>query len=173
MYELKPISREAIPRALERAERYRLLNEPYEAESICRDILRTEPGNQRALVTHLLALTDQFGRRPEAGVTGAREVLAALSDPYERSYYGGVICERWGKAQLRRSGPGATALGWLKEAMALFEEAMGNSPAGNEDAVLRWNACARLLNRETRGAANPPGGGESPHPLSDDEMPMR
>src|SRR6266496_5947017 len=32
---LKPISRAAIPRALERAERYRLLSEPEQAESIC------------------------------------------------------------------------------------------------------------------------------------------
>jgi hypothetical protein len=34
-FDLKPISIASIPRALEKAERYRLLNEPEQAESIC------------------------------------------------------------------------------------------------------------------------------------------
>ena len=59
-FELKTLSPEAVPRALEKAERYRLLNEPGEAESICLDALDVEPDNQEALVTLLLALTDQF-----------------------------------------------------------------------------------------------------------------
>ena len=42
MFELKPLSREAIPAALEKAMRYRLLNEPGAAESICHDVLRTD-----------------------------------------------------------------------------------------------------------------------------------
>ena len=54
MYELKRLTKEAVPRALEKAERYRLLNEPTEAESICQDILRVEPDNQPALVVLLL-----------------------------------------------------------------------------------------------------------------------
>ena len=60
MFELKPLSEKAVPRALERAERYRLLNEPAEAESICQDVLRIEPENQQALISLLPALTDQF-----------------------------------------------------------------------------------------------------------------
>ena len=56
MYELKPLSREAIPAALEKAHRYRLLNEALEAESICRDILAADPVNQEATVTLLLAI---------------------------------------------------------------------------------------------------------------------
>src|SRR5579864_3525344 len=58
--ELKTLSLEAVPRALAKAERYRLLNEPGEAESICRDALDADPDNQDALVMLLLALTDQF-----------------------------------------------------------------------------------------------------------------
>ena len=34
-FQLKTLSPEAVPRALAKAERYRLLNEPGEAESIC------------------------------------------------------------------------------------------------------------------------------------------
>jgi len=48
---------------LTKAERYRLLNEPEEAESICRDILDVDPTHEAALVNFLLALTDQFPRR--------------------------------------------------------------------------------------------------------------
>ena len=38
-FTLKPISKEAIPRAIQKAERYRLINQSWAAESICRDIL--------------------------------------------------------------------------------------------------------------------------------------
>ena len=60
-FDLKPISAAGIGEALEKAERYRLLNEPSLAESICLDVLRIDPENQHALVMLLLALTDQFG----------------------------------------------------------------------------------------------------------------
>ena len=60
MFELKKISAEGVPEALEKAERYRLLNEPRLAESICLDILEIEPANTRAIVTMLLAITDEF-----------------------------------------------------------------------------------------------------------------
>jgi len=58
--ELKSLSVEGIPAALERAQRYRLLNEPSQAESICLDILATEPENQPAITLLLLSLSDQF-----------------------------------------------------------------------------------------------------------------
>src|ERR1700728_2609279 len=104
MFELKPISPEAVPVALAKAERYRLLNEPWQAESICRDILRINPEHDLALVMLLLALTDQFGK----GVTAseAREVLAHLKDPYEQAYYAGIISERWADALIRKGSPG-------------------------------------------------------------------
>jgi hypothetical protein len=145
MTELKPISREAIPHALEKVERYRLLNEPAEAESICRDVLRADPGNQRAQVLFLLTLTDQFGRG--TGVNEAREVLGKLEGEYERAYYEGIVCERQGKALLRgtAAGSASSAHDWLREAMRAYEGAEAIRPAGNDDAILRWNACARLL----------------------------
>jgi len=147
-YDLKPLSKQAIPSALAKAERYRLLNEPGEAESICRDVLRADPENQEATVMLILALTDQFGRKPGLGVGEARDLLPRLSQEYDRAYYGGVISERWGKAQLRANVPGAVGYHWLREAMASFQTAMALHPASNEEAVLRWNACARLLNNQ-------------------------
>src|SRR5262245_22833338 len=107
MFSLKTISPDAIPGALERVERYRLLNEPELAESICEDVLSIEPDNQRALVMLLLALTDQF-HNDRAGCMGrARELLDRLHSEYERLYYAGIICERRGLARLSRGGQGS------------------------------------------------------------------
>jgi hypothetical protein len=145
MLELKQISKQAIPRALAKAERYRLLNEPHEAESICRDVLRTEPRNQEALVALVLALTDQFGSRHGADMSKAREALAQVTDEYERAYYGGIIYERWAKAQFEARVPTHLALDWVEEAMTLYERAEALRPGGNDDAVLRWNSCLRFI----------------------------
>jgi len=147
MFELKPLSKEAIPAALDKAMRYRLLDEPGEAESICHDVLRIEPENQHALVILLLALTDRFGKGYAVGITQAQEVLPRLRDPYERAYYAGLVSERRAKAQLRQSGPGSgfAAYQLLREAMARYEKAEAIRPAGNDDALLRWNACARMI----------------------------
>lgn len=149
MFELKTLSKEAVPKALEKAERYRLLNEPVEAESICRDVLRIEPENQSALVTLLLALTDQFEEHIADAVVQAREILPRLRGAYERAYYAGIIAERRAKAQLRRGGPGSgyTAYATFREALDWYEKAESLRPPGNDDALLRWNTCARILER--------------------------
>jgi tetratricopeptide (TPR) repeat protein len=146
MFELKSLSREAVPAALEKAYRYRLLNEPMEAESICRDILEVDPGNQEATITLLLALTDQFEERPQC-FDQARELLCQLQDEYTRIYHGGIVRERKAKVQFRRSGPrtGHNAYDWFRQAMEHFEKAAEIRPAGNDDAILRWNTCARIL----------------------------
>ena len=147
MFEFKPLSQEAIPAALEKAMRYRLLNEPGEAESISLDVLRTDPENQQALVILLLALTDRFVKGYAVGVTQAQEILPRLRGPYEQAYYAGIICERRAKAQLQRGGPGCgfEAYGFLRDAMVWYEKAEALRPAGNDDALLRWNACARII----------------------------
>ena len=147
MFTLKPLSPEAIPAALEKAMRYRLLNEPGAAESVCHDILRTDPDNQEALVTLLLALSDRFGKGYAVGFLEAGEVLVRLRDPYERAYYHGILCERRGKARLHRGGPGSSfeAYDYLCEAMESYEKAEAIRPPGNDDALLRWNACARMI----------------------------
>jgi hypothetical protein len=148
MFELKRLSHDAVPRALEKAEHYRLLNQPWAAESICLDVLEAEPGNQHAIRELLLARTDQFGTDRGGGVERARTALAQLTDAYERAYYAGLICERRAKAQLDQRAPGAgfVAYEWIREAMTCYEEAEAVRPDGNDDALLRWNTCARLLN---------------------------
>jgi len=147
--EPKPISRDAVEHALQKAERYRLINDPSSAESICLDVLSVDPDNQQALVTLLLAITDQFPEAPTEGVHRAQEVLPRLHDPYRRTYYAGLICERCAKAQMRSGmlGSGEMAYHWLREAMTWYEKAESQRPAGNDEAILRWNTCARLLAR--------------------------
>jgi phage shock protein A len=148
MRELKPLSRDAVDAALAKAERYRFLNEPGEAESICLDILAVDATNQAALITLLLALTDQFGESAEAHER-ARATLAALESEYDKAYYAGIIAERRAKAQMARAGVGSSAgaYDWITEAMRYFERAEWLRPSGNDDARLRWNACARFLDR--------------------------
>jgi hypothetical protein len=146
MFELKSLSREAVPRALAKAERYRLLNEPSEAHSICLDVLAVDPDNQEVMATLILALTDQFDQHP-ALVHEALAAVARLRDGYERAYYTGIIQERRAKALLAHRTPrsGANVYEWLRNAMARYEEADAMRPANNDDARLRWNACARLI----------------------------
>lgn len=146
----KPISRQSVPLALQKAERYRVINDPTSAESICLDVLTVEPDNQQALFTLLLAITDQFTEAPTTGdVARAREVLPRLNDAYKQAYYAGIIFERCAKAQLRSGalGSGETAYEWLQEAMRWYEQAQSQRPAGNDEAILRWNTCVRMLAR--------------------------
>jgi hypothetical protein len=147
MQSLKTITIEGIPRALEKVERYRLLNEPAEAESICRDILAIDPNHQKALMMFILCLSDQFGN----GMSDkeAREAINKLTDDYKKAYYTGIISERLAKAAIHRGGYGANhdAYEWLNEAMTAFEAAAKMRPAGNDDAILRYNACVRTIQR--------------------------
>ena len=148
MFELKPISAESIPASLAKVERYRLLNESWLAESICLDILRIDADNQEALVALLLSRADQFvqGVPPNS----AREVVRQLRDPYERAYYSGLISEREAAATLRRGSPFACfeAYESLRDAMQWYEQAESLRPQGNDDPILRWNTCARMLMRD-------------------------
>lgn len=147
MFQLKPISREAIPEALQKAERYRLLNEPQLAESICQDVLDIDPENSKAIIVKLLAITDQFGKYSSANPNSARQLLPFLDNEYEQHYYAGIICERQGNAYLNRGRPGDhyTAFDWLSDAMDYFERAEALRPTGQDDAILRWNTCARQI----------------------------
>ena len=149
---LKPITREGIPAALQKAERYRLLNDSSAAESICLDVLEIDPTNQEALVALLLSITDQFGEEMSDGVHRAREVLPRISDEYERTYYAGIICERRARAQLHRGALGSAEVApeWFREAMKWYEKAESMRPAGNDEAILRWNTCVRMLSKHER-----------------------
>ena len=148
MLEIKQISKEAIPAAFERAERYRLMNEPGDAESICYDILNVNPDNKQALILLLLVLSEQF----EAGLgqfyRKVVEILPKIQGKYQRWFYEGIVYQRRAKYHLKKQGTGSgwLAYDWFQKAMQCFEKAIEIRPAGNDDAIMRWNACARVIN---------------------------
>ena len=147
MVELKSISNDAISAAVEKAKHYRLLNEPGAAESICRDILEVDPDNEEALITIILAMSDRLGKDYAVGTSGIQDYLSRLTDEYQNSYYTGIVYERRAKALLHKGVPGSdsTAYELLCQAMERFEQAEAIRPAGNDEAILRWNGCARVI----------------------------
>jgi hypothetical protein len=154
--DMKPIGRDAIPAALAKADRYRLLNEAEGAESICLDVLAVDPDNQQALVALLLSITDQFAEGRTDRVTRARELLPRITGDYERHYYSGIIAERRAKAKLHSGamGAGEVAAEWLREAMQHYEQAERLRPPDNDACILRWNTCARLLLEHEKDSAD-------------------
>jgi hypothetical protein len=147
MFELRPLSPSAIPSALAKAERYRLLNEGGQAESICQDVLAVEPDNQDALAMMILSITDQFRDEATAAHVGrAERLVPLLHDPYTRAYYAALIHERRARAAID-AGRATMAYEWLRAALQGFDRAITLRPAGNDDAVLRWNACVRAIER--------------------------
>lgn len=146
MFDLKPLTPSAVPAALARAERYRLLNEPEQCQSICEDVLRADPGNHQARIMLILAITDSFPNTTEFAARAA-ELAAGLSTDYERMYYAGLVAERRGRALLLHGGMGRRgAAQWLRQAMTEYDRADVVRPPDNDDARLRWNACARVFN---------------------------
>jgi hypothetical protein len=166
VFELKLLSREGVPGALAKAERYRLLNQPWEAECIYRDVLAVDSDNQEATIGLVLALTDQFEGGSATIVPRAREAIQGLQDEYHRAYYAGIICERRARVLLQSARPGSGAMVYdlLSEAKGWYERAEALRPPGNDDVLLRWNACARLLLGNPQVASAAPG---AFHPYSD------
>jgi hypothetical protein len=159
-FELKRISREGIPKSIEKAEHYRLLNDPQQAESICLDVLEIDADNQYALRTLLLAITDQFGSRRSAAARQTTHFLSRLEDDFERTYYTGLMCERRARALLSGGMSRSQAYAPFREAMEWYEKARDLAPAGNDDPILRWNSCARTIMHERLEAR--PDDGELP-----------
>ena len=144
-YVLKPILPSGIDAALHKADKYRELNQPSEAESICRDVLAVDAENQLALRVLGLALTDQFGVSSGAHFAEAEHVFARLRDTYERRYYTGVAFERQAKAQLAAGVPLYAVRPLFDQALEKYAAAEASRAPGNDDPILRWNSCIRAL----------------------------
>ena len=156
-HHLKSISKAGIPEAIAKAELYRYLNEPEEAESICRDILVVDAGHQLARRMLGLAITDQFTGAAADRYAEAHSIFQSLRDPYERNYYTGLVLERRAKAQLHSGCSAHILLPLIEEALCCFAEAEKIRPAGNDDSILRWNRCVRLLESRPEFHAEHPG----------------
>lgn len=160
-FELRTISAAAVPESIAKAEHYRLLNESEQAESICRDVLEIEPANQQALVVLVLALTDQFGQPSSTGrFEEARDRAAELESEYQRSYYGGIAWERRARANLHSAMSQGFAYDAFRNAMDRYEQALALRLPDDDNAILRWNACVRAIQRNN--LEPPPDEGELP-----------
>ena len=144
-FQLKSISKAGIAEAIAKVELYRYLNEPEEAESICRDILAVDPDHQLARRMLGLTITDQFTGAAADRHVEVQSIFESLRDPYERLYYTGILHERRAKAQLHAGRSAHILLPLVEEAMRCFAEAEKIRPQGNDDSILRWNRCVRLL----------------------------
>ena len=144
---LKNISKRTIPQAQEKALRYRLLNHPWLAESICRDILEIDPDNQETIYTLILAITDQYENKYRMSVPESLKVVSKLKNPYQHDYCKGIIYERQAAAALKRANPrsGYIAYEYLEQAMYWYEKAEKIKPEDNDESILRWNACVRMI----------------------------
>ena len=143
-WELKKLADKNLVAAITLAKHYRDLNQPDEAESICRDVLDVAPANVDALRTLGLALTDRF---PTAWMSLFDEACATfnkLPNEYERVYYVGVAWERYAKAQLE-AGRAHNAIHAFEEALARFEEAAGLAAKDDPAPILHYNHCVRAL----------------------------
>jgi tetratricopeptide (TPR) repeat protein len=163
---LKTISKSGISQALAKVEHYRYLNQAEEAESICRDILMVDPENQRALRLLGLAITDQFTGNVSDRHHEAEECFAKLVSPYERSYYHGILHERRAKAEMRAGLMPHSLMASFEHALHFYEEAEHIRPQGNDDALLRWNRCVRLMQ-----SLSPPFARQMERPFEADDSP--
>ncbi|MGQ0647351.1 MAG: hypothetical protein ACT4P7_07245 [Gemmatimonadaceae bacterium] len=147
---IKPITAAGVAAALQKAHRYRVLNDSIAAESICLDVLAIDEDNTDAIVMHVLAITDQFATGRAEDLKRAGVAVARLRDPYRNAYYNGIICERWAKSILLRAIPRADemAFEWVDKALGWYEKAETLRVPGNDEAILRWNTCVRMLQRD-------------------------
>jgi tetratricopeptide (TPR) repeat protein len=151
-FTLKKISLDGVDAANAKAERYRFLNQPHEAESICLDVLEVDPENQLAWRNLALAITDQFSGARTDRFNEAERALEKVRDPYERLYYSGIMHERRAKTQLRAGNMPHALLVVFENALRCFEQAQAISPPANDNAILHWNSCVRVL--QSRGDAD-------------------
>ncbi len=160
MFELKRLSPEGVDLALKKVERYRLLNEPWQAESICLDILDIDPEHQGALISLVLAITDQFKAEGGGRLKEAQALIPRLEAEYHKAYYSGIIWERRATTVLERhtTGSGPVAYEHLRKAMDFYEKAQELRPERDESSVIRWNSCVRMITRH-----------DDVHPAPDDE----
>ena len=108
----------------------------------------------------VLAISDQFSDGVPGSVSEARAAAQRIRDEYERAYYAGIICERRAKVVLHQTRLGSEAIAYhlLREAKGWYERAEALRPPGNDDVLLRWNSCARLIMRHPQVMAATVGG---------------
>ena len=83
-------------------------------------------------------------------VKRARDRLTTIQGEYEKLYYEGIIWEREAKSILKLNYPGSKfkAFELLQKALDCFNSAERIRPKNNDESILRWNSCARIINQK-------------------------
>ena len=146
---LHDIHADAIKKALKKAKQYRSLLEPEIAESICLDILHIDHDNQDALVVYILALTDQFHHADkQTQVKVIQKAIEKLDSQYHRFYYTGLLNERRARFLISQPMSHTFAYEYFIEALQNYQKAEQIRPENNDEAILRWNSCIRIIQQE-------------------------
>lgn len=156
-WELKKLRDKNLETAINLAKHYRDLNQPEEAESICRDVLEVAPTNVDALRTLGLALTDRFASAWMSLFEEACATFKKLPGDYERAYYAGIAWERYAKAQLE-AGRAHNAIHAFEQALESFDEASSLAAKDDPAPILHYNRCVRALTQQpelTRASMTP------------------
>ncbi len=155
-YGLKKLTHANLEAAIAKAAHYRDLNQPEEADSICRDVLAVDEAHQMAWKLLGLAITDRLGTGQVGLLEEAIAAFENLVDEYERVYHIGVAWERAAKAHAERN-EAHSAVTSFEHTLGLFQKAERLRP-DSPDPVLRWNRCVRLLsnNATLRAAMHAP-----------------
>ena len=127
--------------------RHGFIASPTSRSAQAADILATDPDNQGAIILLLLSLSDQFTDNIPENLDKAWSLLPRLKDDYLQAYYQGLLFERQARVYMRRASPGSgfSAYDLFCDAMRLYEKAARVRPPGNDEALLRWNTCARTI----------------------------
>ena len=144
---LKSLSPKAIPGALGLASDSRQGGQSQTCESICLDVLQAEPGNQEALRLLVLSHADRFDAESTEHEMAARDAQSRLTGEYDRAFYDAYILHRSAQVAIASGSPSSARVVYalLARAMASYEDAERSRPEGNDDAILLWNACQRLM----------------------------
>ena len=149
---LKRLKDKNLGTAITLAKHYRDLNQPEEAESICRDVLEVAPENVDAWRTLGLAMTDRFASQWMCLFEDACTAFKKLPDDYERAYYVGIAWERYAKAQAE-AGRAQNAIHAFEEAIGYFDEASKHAAKDDPAPILHFNRCVRALTSSPELAA--------------------
>ena len=160
MFELKRLTAAGIPAALEKAEQYRLLNQPWAAESICWDTYAAvDPTHQHALRTRLLAQTDQLGSDMGAVRRCAPKRLAVDSLMRTSVHImpaSSASVSRRRHWNIARLAPGTPPMTNCAKRWSGTTRPRPSGSAGDDDAILRWRLPARACSISRR--TSPPRG---------------
>lgn len=145
------IHKDSIDIVLDKARQYRSLLEPDLAISICLDIFAVDAQHQEALVIYILALSDTLSHGGTGTHKPDKKILNAikqLKSKYQQDYYQGIFYERKARSLMRHAMSRSFAYNLLFQAIECYQKAEKLSPKGNDDTILRHNACLRTIENE-------------------------